>query len=366
MPPTAAAHANDRSFAHGPDARIFRFGYQGEPRPLRDYLLERYRYGRGEAWARDFYPERVRLNGQPVGTATWVRRGDEVAYRHLRCEEPSVPSLAAALYEDDWLLALFKSDAAPVNPSGVYYYTCLAIQAREALANPELTPVHRLDLETSGPVLFAKRKAYLPTLHRLFQRKALRKRYRALVHGAFPIDLRAISGHIGPDPDSRIHTKLRLLPVEADGGTGGGAVAEGCTRTAGNTAGDTVGCSLAEPSLTRVLGVVHRDLGGRGVISELLLEPVTGKTNQLRVHLAHVGHPIVGDKKYHPDEEVFLDWFAHRNIARLRQRLLLPRHALHCESLDFPHPFTDEAVEVRAPAGAWAAKVAGLADNNVP
>ncbi len=273
-----------------------------------------------------------------------------------------MPPLTAALYEDDWLLALFKSDAAPVNPSGVYYYTCLVTQAREAFANPELTPLHRLDLETSGPVLFAKRKAYLPTLHRLFQRKALRKRYRALVHGAFPIDLRAISGHIGPDPDSRIHTKLRLLPVEADGGTGGGAVAEGCTRTAGNT----VGYSLAEPSLTRVLAVVHRDLGGRGVISELLLEPVTGKTNQLRVHLAHVGHPVVGDKKYHADEEVFLDWFAHRNIARLRQRLLLPRHALHCESLDFPHPFTDEAVEVRAPAGAWAAKVAGLADNNVP
>ncbi len=47
MPPTAAAHANDRSFAHGPDARIFRFAYGGEPRPLRDYLLERYRYGRG-------------------------------------------------------------------------------------------------------------------------------------------------------------------------------------------------------------------------------------------------------------------------------------------------------------------------------
>ena len=157
-----------------------------------------------------------------------------------------------------------------------------------------------------------------------------------------------------------------IQPVDAGTGTACGAVAEGSTRTAGDTAGNTVGCSLAEPSLTRVLGVIHRDLGGRGVISELLLEPVTGKTNQLRVHLAHVGHPVVGDKKYHPDEEVFLDWFAHRNIGRLRQRLLLPRHALHCESLDFPHPFTDEAVEVRAPAGAWAAKVAGLADNNVP
>jgi 23S rRNA pseudouridine1911/1915/1917 synthase len=106
--------------------------------------------------------------------------------------------------------------------------------------------------------------------------------------------------------------------------------------------------------------VTHHDLGPRGPFSELELEPVTGKTNQLRVHLAHVGHPIVGDKKYHPDEEVFLDWYAHRDYARLAERLLLPRQALHCEALAFTHPFSGAALETRAPAAMWRDKVSGL------
>jgi 23S rRNA-/tRNA-specific pseudouridylate synthase len=331
-------------FANGPEARVFRFNYRGESLPLHDYLLERYRYGRDDAWARNFYPHRVRLNGEVVKADTTVHPGDGIEYLHLRREEPA-PHPPAVLHEDDWMLALEKPDSFPVNPSGVYYFTSLAILAREFFGNPGLTPLHRLDLETSGPVLFAKDPAHLASFHRMFHEGRITKRYRALVHGRFPVDLREITGRIVPDPQSRIRTRLKLVP-----GTPGQAA-----RREDRSAATPPGISH-----TRILGSTPFPERTGGEISELWLEPVTGKTNQLRVHLAHVGHPIVGDKKYHPDEAVFLDWIRHRDFSRLRESLLLPRQALHCELLEFAHPFTGKAVKIASAERVWENKVAGL------
>ena len=377
-PAQASVPRSQADFSNGPDRHIFRFTYQGEERPLGGYLLGRYRYGRDEEWARSFYPRRVTLNDRPVDAQTRVRAGGRVAYLHLRAEEPPTLPLPPPLHEDGRLLALLKNDNVPVNPAGVFYFTSLAIAAREASGNPELTPLHRLDLETSGPVLFAKRAADLKALHQLFHRKAIAKRYRALVHGAFPSGLKEISGYIVPDTGSRIHTKLRLEPASPETAPPETAPPEtappetapreempGEDHPAASRPAPLRPVPLrpnggAEVSHTRILAVRH---GPGGRFSELLLEPVTGKTNQLRVHLAHVGHPIVGDKKYHPDEAVFLDWYRHRDFERLRTRLLLPRQALHCESLTFRHPFSGEWVEIRAPEEIWREKLSGLIDS---
>ena len=268
-------------FANGPEARVFRFNYSGESLPLHDYLLGRYRHGRDEAWARSFFPDRVRLNGAVVKADTTVNPGDGIEYLHLRREEPA-PQPPAVLYEDDWILALEKPDSFPVNPSGVYYFTSLAILAREVFGNPGLTPLHRLDLETSGPVMFAKHPAHLAAFHRMFHEGRISKRYRALAHGRFPMDLREIKGWIVPDPQSRIRTRLKLVPELPD-----------------QSAQGKGGLAFTPPGIsrTRILGSTPFAEGTGGSFSELLLEPVTGKTNQLRVHLAHEGHPIVGDKK---------------------------------------------------------------------
>ncbi len=312
------------------DSHVFRFVFEGPPRLLKSFLVARYGPGRGPDWAESFYPDRVRLNGRAVERETVVHPGAEVSYLHLRNEEPAPPHLAEPLFEDDWLVVLQKPDCIPVSPAGIYYFTSLAILARERLGNRELTPAHRLDLETSVPVIFARRKSDLKKIHHLFQKRLIRKRYRALVHGAFPAELRAISGRIVPHPASAIATKLSLQPGLGGSGSSGG-------------------------SLTRVISLLRR-----GPFSELELEPVTGRTNQLRVHLAAVGHPIVGDKKYHPDEGVFLDWHAHRDFGRLRRKLLLPRQALACMGLEFSHPFTGEPVRVEAPSGSWEEKLQGL------
>lgn len=313
-------------FASSAEAKIFHFEYEGAPALLREHLIERYRYGRSAAWRETFYPERVRLNGAVVDADTVVQPGDTVAYLHLRAEEPPPAAPLRVLHEDEWMLVLHKPDDVPVSPSGLYYFTSLAMRAREDFANPELTPIHRLDLETSGPLVFAKHARDLKRFHKLFTSKTLRKTYRALALGRLPESVTRIAGAIVPAAGSAIHTKLCLAP------------------------GDEA------QSLTRILRVAHHAVQGQD-FSEVELEPVTGKTNQLRVHLAHVGHPIVGDKKYHTDEAVFLDWLEHRDFARLRDRLWLPRQALQCQALAFPHPFTEATVHVAAPPGTWAAKL---------
>jgi 23S rRNA pseudouridine1911/1915/1917 synthase len=321
-------------FASSDQAKVFHFEHEGAPANLREHLIARYRWGRSAEWRETFYPGRVRLNGQTVEGATLVQPGDTVAYLHLRAEEPVPAQPLRVLHEDESMLVLHKPDDAPVSPSGQYYFTSLALRAREEFGNPELTPIHRLDLETSGPLIFAKRARDLKRFHRLFTAKTLRKVYRALVHGRIPEGLTRIAGTIVPAVGSAIETKLRLEP------------------------GDEA------QSLTRILrAALHTGPGGVDC-SEVELEPVTGKTNQLRVHLAYVGCPIVGDKKYHPDEGVFLDWLEHRDFARLQAALWLPRQALHCHALEFPHPLTGEDLRIQAPPGSWAAKLHGLLTPN--
>jgi len=319
-------------FENSNAAHVFRWAYQGPPRPLKTYLLERYAGGRPPDWAHSFYPQRVRKNEAQVDATSWVTAGDRMAYLHLREEEPPLPGPLRVLYQDPWMVVIHKPDGVPVSPGGVFYFSSLAIWAREALGQPDLTPIHRLDLETDGPVVFVRQKAHLARFHQMFAQQTLHKRYRALVHGVVSSDLQQISGRIAPDPNATIHTRLVLFPQPAP-----------------------------EPpqSLTRIHQVRVLWASGKP-FSELTLEPVTGKTNQLRVHLAAVGHPIVGDKKYHPDPAVFLDWLAHRDYERLRPLLLLRRQALQCHSLAFTHPFTGEAVEVVAPPEAWGHKLGEL------
>jgi 23S rRNA pseudouridine1911/1915/1917 synthase len=315
------------SFTSDAAGKIFSFQFEGEAQPLKSFLLDRYHTGRPQAWRESFYPARVRLNGEPVADDTWVRPGDTIAYRHLRAEEPPAAGALAVLHEDEWLMAVHKPDDVPVSPSGFYYFTCLALRARELFDNRELTPVHRLDLETSGVLLLARKRAYLREFHELFAEHRVAKRYLALVHGQYPEGLTEIAGRIGPHPASAIRTKLWLDPAaEAN-------------------------------SQTRIVRATPR-LAARGACTELEVEPVTGKTNQIRVHLAYAGHPIVGDKKYHSDERIFLDWLAYRDFARLEEKLWLPRQALQCERLDFVHPFTGEPLSIEAAPGAWGAKIA--------
>jgi len=151
--------------------------------------------------------------------------------------------------------------------------------------------VHRLDRATSGLVVVAKTQAALGRLSEHFRRRLVEKRYLALLRGRVAADEMEIHAPIGREEDSRPQWRV----TEA-----------------------------GRPAETRL-----RVLARRGGLTLVELEPVTGRTNQLRIHCAHVGHPVAGD-----------EWHAADG---------LPRLCLHAARLVFFHPATNERMSFESP-----------------
>ena len=103
-----------------------------------------------------------------------------------------------------------------------------------------------------------------------------------------------------------------------------------------------------KPSTTEFT-LLETKVGPKGPFSLIEVRPLTGRTHQIRVHLEHLGHPIVGDKLYSGDDETFLHFYEHDFDEWLQERVLLPRAALHAYGLEFTHPVTGERVSFQDP-----------------
>ncbi len=308
--------------------KIFRYRYDFDTKLLQDFIRERYFKNEDSRHLEKVLSTRVQLNGEFVDRQTMLQQGDWIEYLHLRSDEDPLALDLPILFEDDWLLAISKPDFLPVIPNTSFYFNSLAIMIKEKYDNDEINPVHRLDIETSGVLLFGKNRNACSKVQRLFRLREVEKRYQAVAFGQPAVG--SITGNLVPDRNSRIYTKLILDTADTNGSQ---TIIEAC-----------------EPW---------------GPYFRIWIKPVSGKTNQIRAHLAAINCPIVGDKKYYPDEDVFLDWFEHRNIDRLIDRLKLPRQALHCESMTFVHPFTEKEIQIQDSTPHWLEKIGVLVDDTV-
>lgn len=205
------------------------------------------------------------------------------------------------LYADDTLLVIDKPSGLLAVPGrGADKQDCLA--ARVQVRYPDALIVHRLDMATSGLMVMARGAAAQRVLSMAFAARAVTKRYIAMVAGRLETPAR--------DGDPPGEWGTIDLPLVVDWP---------------NRPRRIVDHQSGKPSLThwRVLGY-----DATGLNTRVELEPVTGRSHQLRVHLRALGHPILGDALYAPPE-----------VQALSGRLLL-----HAQSLRFMHPLTGEAL----------------------
>ena len=248
----------------------------------------------------------VRINSKRVQPSERVAAGDRirvppvrVAERDERAPAPRLP--LAVLFEDEALLAIDKPAGIAVHGgSGIAHGVIESLRAMRPEAK-FLELVHRLDRETSGVLLLAKKRAALTELHRMLRDREVDKRYLAGVAGRFR--------------NERQRVRLALAQRRTQAGKHVSVSEEG---------------QSAETIVRRI---------ARGEEFSLLeAQLLTGRTHQIRVHLAHLGHPVLGDEKYG-------DFALNRELRKLG----LKRMFLHAARVTLRHPVTGMALEIAAP-----------------
>lgn len=257
----------------------------------------------------------VRVNKGRVKAAYRLEAGDQVRIPPVRLDEPKAAETppdqrlreleARILYEDGRLLVVNKPAGMAVHGgSGLSYGVIEALRAlRPAESSLEL--VHRLDRDTSGCLLVAKRRAMLRWLHELIRKNAVEKRYLALVAGEMP------QKTLDVDAPLRKNTLMggeRVVRVDPEG----------------------------KPSRTQFRRL--RRLPGATLVEARLL---TGRTHQIRVHAAHLGLPLLGDGKY-----------GDREANAALRKLGLRRLFLHACALTFELPDGAGRFHIEAPLDA--------------
>jgi len=217
------------------------------------------------------------------------------------------------LFEDEHILVADKPGGMVCHSAQRPEYGSLAEWLRDhAITTPRM--INRLDRETSGLVVVAKTEQAAKTLGKAVLRREIEKEYLAICWGEFKDDHGVIDQPIAVSQSSVVYTKRVVDPA------------------------------TGKPSRTEF--AVEQRLRGFTIVR---LTPRTGRAHQLRVHLAWLGHPIVGDKVYGPDENLYLQFIKDGVTGAMLDQLLLPRHALHAERVSFLHPHTRERVSFSAP-----------------
>jgi len=265
----------------------------------------------------------ITVNNKRSKAGYKVRKHDRL---HIEMPEPThdipVPEDIPLdiLYQDQWLAVINKPHDMVVHPAkGNWTGTLVnALQwhFREQLSteNGQLRAgiVHRLDKDTSGVILVAKDDTTHRELAMQFETRKVFKEYVAIVAGELERDSDYIEGAIKMHPHDRVRM---IVSTDPD----------------------------AKPALS-YYEVLERFRG----FTLVKVQPRTGRTHQIRVHLLHVGSPVLADKLYGGRDQVRLaDLVA--NLPREQDEVLLVRQALHAYRLRFRHPRTDQWIEVEAP-----------------
>ncbi|MBN1946436.1 MAG: RluA family pseudouridine synthase [Bradymonadales bacterium] len=318
--------------------------FQFEVRPEEhDWRLDRILQNRLKGYSRQTVHDLIRRHNQqldraPLKPGRHYKAGETFEIMLVRRAGWSQerPAELVVLHEDDALLVVEKDGNTTVHGGSRRIGSLVDTLRRHGY--PHIWPVHRLDRETSGLVLFAKSSAIAKALQTLWspagasgpldqrEDRLIAKGYLALVHGVpQPADGR-IELPLGPLPSRKVRIKQGPLSAEMGG---------------------------------RAASTWYRTVSAFPSHALLHLWPRTGRLHQIRVHLSHIGHPIVGDKLYGVEEDLYLRFVAGRLTDEDRKRLVAPSHLLHAGYLRLLHPTSGAPLELRSRLPAFWTEILG-------
>jgi 23S rRNA pseudouridine1911/1915/1917 synthase len=215
----------------------------------------------------------------------------------------------------------------PTKPDGTrtLWQELRGLFAFEIAAGGQVSIVNRLDRETSGLVLVAKKADVARRFGLLMQRRYLKKEYLAIAWGWPEWESTIVDAPVdrqGKHQHSPIWLKRTIHPDGVPAQTEL-HVERRFTRSTGRTRSQAARCGEGTPF----------ENSPAEKFSLIRASPRTGRTHQIRVHLASIGHPVVGDKIYGPDERLYLRFIETGWTTELEDELILPRHALHSARL---------------------------------
>ena len=247
-------------------------------------------------------------NRQPVTGDRRVRSGERYFHRMPATSEPDVNVAIRILHEDEALVVLNKPAPLPVHPSGRFNRNTLQSILNRVYHPQKLRPIHRLDANTTGIILFARTRHYAGLLQSQFATGNVEKFYLARIQGHPPENQFTCDAPIG-----------------------------NCTISLGGRAVDEEGAVARTEFRVR-----QRFPDGTSLVEA---QPITGRTNQIRVHLWHLGFPLVGEQTYLPNPQLG-DTQTHA--------IGDPPLCLQSQRISFQHPLTGERTIFECPAPAWA------------
>jgi len=281
---------------------------------LREFLSARHPHTELKTWQSRIDRSLLTCDGHLVTTLSMrLRAGNCLVYTAPGEVEPPVAVDVVFLHQDPCLIVLDKPAPLPVHPCGRYNRNSLIPLLQGFLGEPGIRPVHRLDADTSGVMVLARNREAARHLGRQLERRLVEKLYLARVAGRPPVRFECDAPIVaGPGPGGR-----RLVGDRRDRRAFGAATTE-----------------PGKPSRT-----VFERLTQWPAEALVAARPESGRTNQIRAHLAHLGHPIIGDRAYGLGETF------ESGAATL---------CLRAHQISFAHPESGEPVWFQAPLPAWA------------
>lgn len=283
---------------------------------LVQFLSTRFKYHTEDEWKELIFRGKVLVNNSLAHPDYVLSVGDLVLYQVL-LREPPVNKNIRIVYRDEYFLVASKPPNLPSHADGNFITHTFIYLLNEMLKTNKqpYKLVNRLDRETSGIIVASNNMKAHKEIARQFEKGEVYKEYIAIVRGEINEDEFAIEGDIVPDINSKISIRRTVAPHNAEKPT----------------------------KVVTMVQLIER-LQGYTVVRCI---PKGGKTAQIRVHLAHAGYPLAGDKLYGRSDEEFLEYVSmvRNGVYKYLSWMDAYRHMLHAQKLSFVHPHTHRAVE---------------------